>query len=186
MDKIKGTDWITKFLEVQSAESSCGRLKSVSGRELVEFIEKESNGIFIFDKDSDCLAQNADVDWSYIYDIVKANTGYGFGNIVRQPLSPNFFINYDTEDIEPDMMYAEYDKAIDAVRLYIHTGNERTISEDSGLSEPNKSESSVVNDNDFHVKVINLSSRPVIEYEFVEGVRDRDGNWLEELHLVWE
>lgn len=78
------------------------------------------------------------------------------------------------------------DKAIDAVRLYIHTGNERTISQDSGLSEPNKSESSVVNDNGFHVKVINLSSRPVVEYEFVEGVRDRDGNWLEELHFVWE
>lgn len=183
MDRRRCTDWIKKFHENHSVDED----NMISeGKALVKFIEKESNGIFIFDVDSDCLVQNADADWSYVFDVVKSNHGYNFGNIVRQPLSSDLSINYDSDSLEPGMMYAEYDKYTDAVRLYIYTGGERTIPVKSEREKHYSAVNYDVNETTFHIKVTQLASRPKIESELIEGLRNRNGEWLEELHSVWE
>lgn len=185
MEAGSGIAWVDKFIESRSMGCLHDSDIIISGKDLVEFIEKESNGTFRFDEDYDCLVQMIDVSWQDVFDVVKANSGYGYGNIVRQPLPPEFKINYDQEDINPGMMYAVYDKHTDAVRLYIYTGIESTIPMAPATSESNIEESSGVNDNGFHVKVIHLSSRPIVELESIEGIRDRNGIWLQGLHSAW-
>lgn len=126
---------------------------------LAEYVKIESNGYFQYDTDAGKLIQKKTLPWSCVFDVIKCGQEFDF--VVLMDIKPRF--KFKKPFPPKGMMFASYDEDEDAVRLKIYSGERREdLSGYDGYGrEPD-------------------------ELEVVEGLRDRDGEWLEELEVKWE
>lgn len=126
---------------------------------MAEYVKKESDGSFLLDKNSGYIIQKKNLPWSCVFDVIKNAGRIRF--VVLMSLPPRFRIR--TPAPAKGKMYAYYNSAKDAVRLLTYTGKRR---EDLAGYDG--------------------YGRGPDETEVVEGLRDRNGNWIKELDRRWK
>ncbi len=158
MKKEFNADWAIMLDDMLPTLSDNGTAVREKWNRLSEFIKEESDGAFLLSKNSQQLIQNSRVKWSYIFDVIKNAPKFGYKIALQLP--PRFRLK--NPNPEPGWMYASYDENTNAVRVRVFTGNLREdLSGYDGFGrEPD-------------------------EFEVVEGLRDRDGNWIQNLNLTW-
>lgn len=158
MKKELNVDWILKLEELKPNWTDFEEATHKKTDRLADYIKSESGGTFYLDKYSGYIVQKKDLPWSYLFDIIKNAPKFGF--IVAIAVPPRFRIN--SPKPERGTMYAYYNSENDAIRVRIYTGGRREdlAGYDGYGREPD-------------------------ELEVIEGLRDKEGNWVEELSLKW-
>lgn len=132
--------------------------KKIKLAQLATYIDSASKGAFQWDDKTASIVQRKKLPWGYLFDVIKCAREFVF--VVKMPLPPKFKLI----DPEPKRgtMLAHYEDDDDAISLFIYTEGKREelAGYDGWGREPD-------------------------ELEVVAGLRDREGNWIDELHIEW-
>lgn len=158
MKKELNADWTLKIKEMKPNWSDNEDAARKKIDRLVDYIKSESGGAFYLDKYSGYIIQKKGLPWSYLFDIIKNTPEFRF--IVAIAVPPRFKVKKPKP--VRGTMYAYYNSKNDTIRVRIYTGGRREdlAGYDGFGREPD-------------------------ELEVIEGIRDRNGNWIEELNLKW-
>lgn len=158
MKKELNADWALRLKELKPNWTDKEDIARKKTDRLVDYVKSESGGTFYLDKYSGYIVQKKVLPWNYVFDIIKNAPEFGY--IISMGVPPRF----KTKKSEParGAMYAYYNSKNDAIKVRIYTGGrQEDLSGYDGFGrEPD-----------------NL--------EVIEGHRDRNGNWIEELNLKW-
>lgn len=156
-DKLNA-DWALSLAEMTPSVMLSYTEQREQWQKLAQYIKEQSNNDFLLDGNECQLVQNAKLNWSYLFDVIKAAEGFKFR--IAMALPHHFRINKPNPG--RGWMYAFYNRKNDTIELRVYTGNRREdLSGYDGFGrEPD-------------------------EIEIVTGMRDRDGNWVKELDFDW-
>lgn len=158
MNKELNTEWSRNLNGMRPGWTDSKEAARNKISRLVGYVHAESGGSLRLDVRSGHIIQAKTLPWEYIYDVIKNASGFAF--IVTMAMPPRF----KAKEPEPGRgtMYAYYCEEKDAVRLRSYTGKRREdlSGYDGWGREPD-------------------------ELEVVEGIRDKNGNWIEALDLKW-
>ncbi len=159
MKKELNLEWSRNLAEMRTTLADDDRTRIEKIARMAEYVRAETDGSFSLDKYSGYIVQEKKLPWGYVFDVIKNAPNFGF--IVPMALPPRFKVSEPKP--ERGKMFAYYNKGKDAVLFKLYTGERREdlAGYDGWGREPD-------------------------ELEVVEGLRDRDGNWIEELSLKWE
>lgn len=158
MKKKLNAEWALNLNAMKPKWADKEDVARVKIAQLADYIKSESDGAFLLDKSSGHIVQKKELPWSYIFDIIRNAPEFGY--VILMKIPPRFKI----KNSEPmrGAMYAYYNSENDAIRIRVYTGERREdLAGYDGFG------------------------RGPDELEAIEGHRDRDGNWIEELNLKW-
>jgi len=158
MKKELNADWSLNLSEMRPTWADKEDVAREKIARLVDYVESESDGYFYMDKYSGYIVQKKALPWSYVFDVIKNAPKLGF--VVYMKLPPRFKVRKPKP--VRGTMYAYYDSENDAIKLHTYTGERREefAGYDGWGREPD-------------------------ELEVIEGLRNRNSNWIDELKLKW-
>lgn len=158
MDRKTDAGWALKLADMRPTWADSDSVAREKVARMVDCVENESQGAFYLDKYSGEIVQKTDLPWDYMFDVIKNASMFSF--VVRMALPPHFKLRKPSP--KRGTMLAAYREEQDAVLLRVYTGNRREdlTGYDGFGREPD-------------------------ELEVVEGLRSREGNWIEELRIKW-
>lgn len=165
-EKVLSTDWVFKTPEMLPVIGMTYSEKESKLEELAKFVDKETDGAI--EARGHTLVQKKKLPWSYVYDVAKNLYEAYRGSIYKLHFDalckwPADFVQTGSVLTERDVMKAKYLYDKNGVELSIHSG--RKIENRGGYDGFGMERDDI---------------------EMLGGVRGREGNWIEPLHLYWE
>lgn len=152
------TDWAIMLNDMRPTWTDDEGVRRARTEEIRNYVAEQSQGAFELDKYTGRITQLKAMNWSTIFDVIKNADLFGFTIWMEIPSS----LNVKKTSPALGSMYACYKAEEDAVRVRAETGKRREdLSGYDGWG------------------------RGPDEFEVVQGFLDRDGQWLEPLHLTW-
>lgn len=159
--------WILNLKEMRPKPGDDSELKWKKKDEMVEYVKNQSHGSLALETSSQrTIFQLKPLPWSYVFDLIKTMAPKNYLDYAPEFVVlvdwPSGFTPARPMPRDLDTMLATYNSEKDAILLRVFTGDyiEHRGDEDGFGEEPD-------------------------EHEVLEGLRDRDGKWIEELKLTW-